>query len=307
MARGKDDKGGEGGFQWKNFVTYLGSVCVLILCVALLVAMSLGLRPLEDKAAQVVNLASPKVHLTWPINAVTPDGKPSTWLPKQNQDEIQQLVIDALGDTSREAFSREPLERVSRALEQSGWFDGAPVVRRGEGGSLDINGKWRLPFAFVRFKDEDYLISQDGKRMPPVKKAGLERAFRTIQNPAVGPPAFGDGSADYSKAWSGEDIVASVELLQLMQEKPWFTQVAGVDAADYSANGKLVLVTPEKTRVVWGGRPSKPIIGEVSTAQKLAHLTQIMHDYKRIDAKYPLIYINGANLQFDISATATQP
>jgi hypothetical protein len=83
--------------------------------------------------------------------------------------------------------------------------------------------------------------------------------------------------------------------------------VAGIDASEYSTNGKLVIVTPEQTRVVWGGRPSKPLIGEVSTAQKLAHIAQIMQNYKRIDAGYPLIYVNSVNLQFDISASAKQP
>jgi hypothetical protein len=126
-------------------------------------------------------------------------------------------------------------------------------------------------------------------------------------DPAVGPPAFGDVTPDYGTAWAGEDIVASIELIELMQDKPWFHQVAGVDVSEYSARGRLTLVTPDGTRVVWGGRPTKPLIGEVSTAQKLAHLSQIMHDYKRIDAGYPLIYVNAANLQFDISASAIRP
>ncbi len=310
MARGKDEKrSGEqtGGFQWTQFITYVGSFCVLILVGAVLVGMALGLRPLEQRAALVVSLSPAKVRLTWPMNAVTPDGRPATWLPTNNQEEIEQLAADALGDSSTETFSSDPLERVSTALALSGWFEGEPTVRRLEDNAIEVDGRWRMPGALVRYKGEDYLVSWDGKRMPPVRKAGLEKNFRVIMGPIVGPPTLSDGSPDYATAWPGEDIVASIELLQLIQDKPWFKQVSGVDASDYSAHAKLTLVTPQGTRIVWGGRPSKPLIGEVSTAQKLAHLSQLVHDHKRIDAGYPLIYINAVNLQFDISATAKQP
>jgi hypothetical protein len=238
---------------------------------------------------------------------VTPDGRPSTWLPKDTQGQVEQLVLDALGDARLETFSAEPLERVSTALGNSGWFDGRVRVQRGSAGSIHVNGHWRTPGAFVRHKGDDYLVSWEGRRLPPVEKAGLHRNFRVIMDPAVGPPAYADGTPDYGTAWAGEDIVASMELLRVLSEKAWFGQVAGIDASEYSTNGKLVIVTPEQTRVVWGGRPSKPLIGEVSTAQKLAHIAQIMQNYKRIDAGYPLIYVNSVNLQFDISASAKQP
>jgi hypothetical protein len=294
-------------FQWANFITYLGSLVVVLLLAGLLVAMVLGLRPLEGRAAMLVSTSSTRVEMAWPMNAVLPDGRPATWMPKSSQAQVEQLVLDALGDVRMETFSPEPLERVAIALKNSGWFDDMPKVTRGSGGSIRVTGKWRLPGAFVRYKGDDYLVSWDGRRLPPVEKAGLHRNFRVILDPVLGPPSYADGSPDYSTAWAGEDIVASLELLQLLSDKPWFGQVAGVDASEYSTSGKLVIVTPERTRVVWGGRPSKPLIGEVSTAQKLAHISQIMQDYKRIDAGYPLIYVNSVNLQFDISATAKQP
>jgi hypothetical protein len=34
-------------------------------------------------------------------------------------------------------------------------------------------------------------------------------------------------------------------------------------------------------------------MGEVSTAQKLGHLRQLVKDTKRIDATYPLIYVQS--------------
>jgi hypothetical protein len=269
--------------------------------------MALGLRPMEARAAKVVSLAPSALDINWPLAAGSTEGQPRTWLPKANQEEIEQLVNDALGDPSAEVFSPEPLERVSRALAQSGWFDGTPAVTRGRHNGVKIQGNWRIPAAMVRYKGDDYLISADGKRLPSVKRAGLEKNFRAIIDPSVGPPAFPDSTPDYRTAWAGEDIVASLELLELVQAKAWYAQVAGIDVSEYSRTGKLTLVTPENTKVVWGGRVSKPLLGEVSTPQKLAHISQILHDHKRIDAGYPLIYVNSVNLQFDISASAKQP
>ncbi len=59
-----------------------------------------------------------------------------------------------------------------------------------------------------------------------------------------------------------------------------------------------------RTRVVWGGRVTKPLLGEVSSAQKLAHMGELFEKHRRIDAGFPMIYVNSTKLQFDISATA---
>jgi hypothetical protein len=305
-------------FQWSKFLVYLASICVLIMLAGLLVGMAVGLRPLEARAAKVVSHTPVKVEIVWPViarptpkakpgaKAPTPvaDEKPRTWLPQQQQEELLAIAQAAYQGTGAASFSRSPLERVGQALAASGWFEGTPKVRRSGDSTVTVEGVWRIPAALVRREGKDYLISWDAKPMPVTYEAGEAKSMRVIIDPALGPPANQDGSRDFSASWPGEDIAASLELLQLMADKPWYKQVAGIDASQYSGRGQLTLLTPEQTRVVWGGRPSKPAIGEVSTAQKLAYLAELMHDFGRIDARHELVYINMGTLQFDISASA---
>jgi hypothetical protein len=305
-------------FQWSKFLVYLGSFCMLILLGGLVVGMVMGIRPLEARAARVVNHTPTNIEIVWPtIKAKkdekvkakpgVPEEKPKTWLPRQQQEDLLTLANEAyIGKSAGDGFSRSPLERVGQALAASGWFDGTPTVRRVSDTGVVVDGKWRVPAALVRREGKDYLISWDGKPMPLVYDAGEAKAMRVILDPAMGPPTNKDGSRDFAGAWQGEDIAASLELLQLMTDKAWYKQVGGVDASQYSSHNQLALVTPEKTRVVWGGRPNKPAIGEVSTAQKLAYLGQLFHDFKRIDAGHETVYINGGTLQFDISASANK-
>jgi hypothetical protein len=303
-------------FQWSKFLMYLASFCILIMLAGLLVGMAVGLRPLEARAAKVVSHTPVRIDIAWPTTKPAkpqpgaaqpkPDDKPHTWLPAQQQEELLVLAQGAYTGTTlaQGGFSRSPLERIGQALGSSGWFDGTPKVKRAADSTITVEGAWRIPAALIRRGGKDYLISWDGKPMPITYDAGTAKSIRAIIDPAMGPPTNQDGSRDFTNAWQGEDIAASLELLQLMVDKPWAKQVAGIDASEYSSHNRLTLITPEKTRVVWGGRPSKPAMGEVSTAQKLAYLSQLLHDYKRIDAGKDVVYINGGTLQFDISATA---
>jgi hypothetical protein len=300
---------------------YLASICILILLAGVVVGMAVGMRPLEARAAKVVSHTPVKIDIVWPTTkpakkaeakaakpGAAPAEKPKTWLPAQQQEELLSLAQEAYAGsptaTGREGFSRSPLERIGQALGASGWFDGTPKVKRAADSTITVDGAWRVPGALVRHDGKDYLISWDGKPMPLSYDAGAAKSIRVIIGPAMGPPMNQDGTRDFTGAWQGEDIAASLELLSMMADKPWAKQVAGVDATEWSSRGRLTLVTPENTRVVWGGRPSKPAIGEVSTAQKLAYLQQLLHDFKRIDANHDVVYINSGTLQFDVSATA---
>jgi hypothetical protein len=304
MARRKI--GSEGaetdGFRWKRFVAYLTSFCMLIVFGAILLGITTGMRPLESKAARLLDAGQVEVTIAWPPIG---GGQPGTWLPRRDQEDLLAVARAAVGDSS-ELLGRTPLERIGAAIAQSGWFDGDPIVRRETGSRIAVSGRWRIPAAVVRSEGRDYLISWDAKPMPPVYSPG-ESNLRVIIDPAIGPPRHSDGERDFSTAWPGEDIAASLELLELVSEQPWAGQVAGVDASQYSSDGRLVLVTPQNTRVVWGGRPNRPSIGDVSTAQKLAHIAQVVQDFRRIDAGYSLIYVNSAKLQFDISASSGTP
>lgn len=304
MGKGAQGGGGGGAFSWRDFLGALASFGLFAVLLGGLVAVSVGQRLLERIAGTHAGTASTEIEIRWPTYAAGADGETpgGTWVPERERDVLSQLAQDALaGDLER--FSDEPLQRVCKAMASSGWFTRPPSVRREHGGKVIVEGAWRVPAAVVRTGGVDQLISWDAYPMPLATAPG-ESGFAVIDSPAMGPPRTALGGVDYSRAWSGEDIAVSLELLGVVLRQPWGTQVGGVEAARWTVERSLVLTTTFGTRVVWGGRASRPALGEVTTERKLAHLSDLFASRGRIDAGYPMIYVNNAKLQFDISATA---
>jgi len=272
---------------------YFSAISITLLVGGAVAGAVFGVRPLQNRTAMVLDRGALQIRFSWP--AANGGG---TWLPQACKEQLLALAKDAAGESS-DILEPTQLSQIAAAMEQSGWFASAPKVTRKPGGVIEVNGAWRVPAANVRFRDQNYLVSWDGTPMPP----GVETTT-WVFDPAVGPPRDRAGERDYAKPWAGEDMAASLELLERIAKEPWSKQVKGVDASQYSNKGTLVLVTDNSTRVVWGGRPKKPSLGEISTAQKMEHIRQLVKDTKRIDANYPIIYVNQERLQFDISATA---
>lgn len=285
-------------FEWRTFLGSLSSFTGVLLASAVLIAATLGMSPLERRAARSPARLPTSVSIAWPPLA---GDRAGTWLPKADQESLLALANAALGPDAR-PFDRQPLERIARALAASGWFDGTPRARRGHSGVIVVNGMWRVPAAVVRSGTKDHLIAWDARLMPAVYDAGKSR-LTVIHDPAAPAPRTIDGP-DYQSPWAGNDIPAALELLETVRDQKWGGQVTGIDCSRFASEGLLMLVTREGNRVVWGGPPSRPRLGEISTHQKLIHLAQLQHDFKRIDAGYPLIYVNCERLQFDTSASA---
>lgn len=281
--RSKDESGGEtpGGFSFKAFLDHLTGFCIVLLFLGLLVGVTLGIRPLERRAAAEIAATPPAVEIRWPM-IQSESGAGETWIDRASRESIEAAVHDAIGSTP-DPTRGDVLARVGRRLEASGWFAGAPTVRREAGWKIVIEGEWRIPAAVVRHGERDYLISWDARPMPPEYPMGATR-LRAITGSALGPPRDATGRRDFSGYWAGEDVVASLELLRLIATQPWAGQVASVDASEYSDNGRLTLVTTMNTRVLWGGRPRKPLPGEAGTATKLERLAHMHREFKRIDA-----------------------
>jgi hypothetical protein len=297
-------------FRWGLFLTYLTSFCVIALLIGAGVAFFMGLRPLEARAEQIVSSEPHTITIQWPPVAVAasadaaasaPPAAPRTWLPTSDQQSLMALAQAAL-DGDGGSLSPDPIARVATAMQQSGWFDGSPSVRRERGNSIIVSGAWRIPAAVVRSGGKDHLISWNAMPMPASYEPG-EARLPMIVGPALPRPMLG-GTPDFSSAWPGEDIAASLELLRLTATQPWFDQVSGIDASRFSGEQTLVILTKWNTRLVWGGRPSRPRIGEVSTRQKLVNIAQLHHDSQRIDSGYPEIQVFGRWLLLDNSAGA---
>lgn len=302
MARSPTKEGTAEGFGWKSFLSHLTGFGILLLCCAILVAATIGLRPLERRSAALSPHTGVKLEIVWPP-ILDEDGQNiGTWLPVADQEAVTRTAKEALGE-SVEAFSREPLEKLGKALAACGWFDGYPRITREPGATLKVDGRWRTPAAVVRQDDRDFLVDHLGRQLPPIYSQGGS-TMRFLANPVMPPPMDQNGARDFGTAWAGEDMIAGLELLALVTQQPWEDQIAGVDLSMYSSNGTLELVTTAGTRVVWGGRASKPLIGDVSTSQKLANISALNRRYGRIDGSYARAHVYRAHVVFDTSASA---
>ncbi|MBL8962434.1 MAG: hypothetical protein KF787_12500 [Phycisphaeraceae bacterium] len=282
-----------------------------------------GIAPLESEAVRIIGARPAHVEVRWPtigaskepdrsswsigpglfsLTSATLEDTP-TWLPEQLREEIQGLAQQHL-NTRESPFSADPLRRIGQAMERSGWFDSRPVVRREHGGRLVVSGTWRIPAAVVRSGGRDHLVSWDGKPMPVVYDVGASR-LTPIVGASASPPKEGS-IIDYAKSWPGEDVHAALELLNLIRSRSWFAQVAAIDVSAYASDRTLCLVTTGGGRVNWGGRPSKPRLGEASTAAKLTTIDRLQKGYRSIDAggRTIDIYWLGRPLEIDLSATA---
>lgn len=308
---------GAGRFDWRAFFAHLTT----FLSIAIVLTLGLGFLLLRESITQraetVVSRAPAHLRIEWPQlkNSGGGLGAQKTWLALQFQEELASLATKALGENP-DPLSRQPLDAVGAALGASGWFDGRPSVARQGDSEIVVRGEWRIPAAVVRSEPAasksgdsaartDYLISWDGRPMPVIYPEG-KSGLLVIKGCAHGPSKTASGEIDFSQAWQGEDCAAGLELLRLLVNQDWRAQVAAVDVAGYSETKQLAIETAYGTRLVWGGRPSKPLTGECATAAKLGKIAELNLISQRIDAGHgelELWWPINKPLEIDRSAT----
>ncbi len=240
----------------------------------------------------------------------------TTWLPEQFQEDLLTKARGALG-VDPDPMSRAPLMAVADSMERSGWFVGRPLVERRGGGLLLVRGTWRVPAAVVRQGEKDYLLSWESTPMPVDYKTDQSKLPAIVG--VIAPPPVDAKGRDYASAWPGEEMDAAMELLRTLATETWYVQVAGVDVSKYRETKRLTILTRGAGaangagggRIVWGGRASKPLVGEASTKAKIARLSSINRSFGRLDAgldgaaKELEIFWGQGSLVLNIAATNT--
>lgn len=284
---------------WKSpafWTTLVTSACVAGLALGIVA----GNRTLNWYAGSYRNQAV-RVAFDWPVYPGTlpgPDGVKRTWVPRQIQ---EQLIAKAEGELNGNPLDAEVLAKTAGVLRETGWFARVNSVRREDGGVVVISGEWREPAAVVRVHGVDRLISAAGELLPVDYPSGTSklRFVTGVSQPA--PVAFGE-------VWMGGDVQAGLELLAYLQTTPIYSQVAGVDVAEYVNKKRLTLVTDAGNKVVWGAAPSDQAFAEPRPTEKLEWLLSLKagSEYgKRIDANRPLVDVtNPRGIMVDQSMVA---
>jgi hypothetical protein len=309
MATGNNKRG---AFEWAKFWSALSTMTLVTIIAGVGFGLAFGMGPLEHKAAAVIGAKAPTVTISWPPLAAAkedatlerPVPAPGTWLDEQFRNELLNRATRSLGSDAAlsESFDRAPLEAVGQAMRTSGWFVGTPSVTRRPEGEIHVEGTWRIPAAVVRCDGRDRLVSWDALPMPVDYLSG--RAGLTVILGVAQGPARQNGAIDFLSDWPGEDLRAGLELLALLARQPWASQVAAIDVSSFSRSRQLEIRSIHGGRIVWGGRPSKPLPGEGATSSKVAWLDYLARERRSIDAGLKAVDISGTQpLEIDVTAT----
>jgi len=298
--------------DWSAIAGAVSTSLTALLVLGLVAGLAAGLGPLEARAARVTGIKPPTVTVAWPTWQA-PDGAVTTWLDESFQEQILERAGAAIdpGERPTAAFQRDTLMAIAEAVRTSGWFEGTPVVTRRAEGEIHVEGTWRVPAAVVREGDKDRLVSWSAAPMPVVYPAAefvKSRGQTVIVGVAAPAPTDASGLHDFTVPWPGDDLRAGLELLALVSRQPWKNQVVAIDVSEFNRVRELTLITRRAGRVVWGGPPGEPRIGDISTAAKIAHLDRINRGFGSIDAGRDRVEIWGVQaLEINVSASRPTP
>lgn len=253
---------------------------------AVAVAWIFGRAPLRRHVGEARAAVLAADSLQWPVDAT---GSVPAWVPPLVLEELQRVVLARL---SPDPFQHDTLRAVRDGLAGTGWLEEVGEVARRPDGRIIIEGRWRQPFAVIRYDGVRYVVGRGGELMRLPESAAIEPGSEmfVIYNPHLDPPMTLDGTAiQYGVPWRGDDIAAALDLIDLIKDIDGAEQITGVDLARYGSSGglaeHLVIVTNFGARIDWGRGLSADNTppGEVPVAHKIARLQQNYRDHGRID------------------------
>ncbi len=226
------------------------------------------------------------------------------------------ILAVATPDVAHSAFDHQLLVNTASLLrnhpDTAPWIRQVKSVRRvfdkAPGDTIEIDCDYRAPVALVRFGDYFWLIDGDGILLPEQYTAAETRRvmydsfshlnIRVIEGIGGAPPEAGI-------KWRGEDLAAAIEMVKLLHGRPCADEIERVNVSNFAGRqdrreAQIVLITRYQTQVRWG-RPvgAKDFFVEVTPAQKLHYMEEVVAKFGRVDAKMPAI-----DLRFD---TITYP
>jgi len=261
-----------------------------VLSALLLLGVAAGLtagRPELVRRAGVVKAHPLRIEFNWPPLAGTvqlPPGQPNTWLNAKTRAELEHLVRTTV---SPDPFDSRSLLKAQRALMETGWFASPCRLERAADGLLRVRCNWRIPAAAVRCADVDHLVTSHGELLDFVCDPDAS-GLRIILGPHMNPPECGE-------PWIGGDVQAGLTLLDYLRGAPGYDQVYAVDVSEFSTNRRLVLISDERNRVLWGGRPGEFNPGQARDEVKRQRLIRLFRENGRIDAGMEFLDISLAS------------
>ena len=195
---------------------------------------------------------------------------------------LDQTAIEAIKQVAMEAVRENPADRklaekVAARLAGNIWIKRIPPggVVNNYDGSLAIRCEYRQPIAIVGAGgvwvrvDRDALVLP-GRYLPSGVPAGK---YREIVGVKSNPPPAG-------QVWTAEDLWAGVNILRLIDGRPFTGEITAVDVSNYKGRrntykAHIVLTTEKQSEIRWGRAIGTEGRIEVNHEIKLQHLEEL--------------------------------
>ena len=221
----------------------------------------------------------------------------------------EQIANTARPRTAHSPFDQQMLIDSVAMLRTNPWIKDVKQIRRAyrksPGDILEIDCTYRAPIAIVQWGDFFSLVDGEGVKLPEqFTFAQLSKIMfgqdgrmniRIIDGVSRPPPEPGH-------KWIGDDLTAGLALVKLLYGQPYAEEIRTVRISNFGGRvdpkeAWLVCVTREQTEIRWG-RVKDNDPAEVSIAQKLLYLNQIVEKYHRVDANHSAVDIRFDRVTF---------
>lgn len=302
---------------WSTAAQVATVTATVVLVLGLFAGLALGRSSLQSLAAGGHSgAAAPlRVAFDWPplppeAAAQLPPGAVNTWLDHQTRDVLERLTLAELTD---DPFDAQSLARAHQALAATGWFARALTLSREANNTVRVRGQWRLPYAVVRARGTDRLVTFSGEALEKTYEPG-KSGLVAVVNPSR------DNAPTLGEPWPGGDVQPALALVEFLRQNlppQAFAQVEAVDVADYLRQGgaaagaggrrQFVIMVRGGGRITWGGPIDLPLPGEEASSVKVKHLVTLHQRTGRIDAGKPNIDVRYKTVLIESPVVPADP
>jgi hypothetical protein len=186
----------------------------------------------------------------------------------------QQLSSDPLGATD--------LDRAVHALRGSAWISAVDRIERVAVDQVRVHARYRVPAALVATKEGYHLVDTQGVRL-------LAQPYAPGQRPPGNLPVIAGAKntrCAVGEVWAGEDVQGALKVIQLLETRPYYEQVAAVNVHKRDSLGRVRIEIEASNggRIDWGFPPGEQHIMEPSAQLKLAGIDEFYRMYNVIAA-----------------------
>ncbi len=209
-----------------------------------------------------------------------------TWVEADLESMLVETAVRHIGD---DPLQRADLMDAREALLATGWFVSVDQVRRVGTRVVDVTATLAKPFAVIRDRSRvrDHLVDAQGRVLPRTYAPGEPSGYIGLTGARYGAPTHS------GMTWPGADVAAALDVLALINDKPWLDQVVRIDLTRHRKDGSIRLVTDRNCTIVWGRAPGDEAGSDVPASQKLSYLDYHYEQYGHIDRGLEELDITG--------------